>query len=138
MNVRLTVASLGAIILLLGVAGTMRPLMVAGMLGFVIDSAHTPFALGEVRATYGGLFGVMGLVLLWAAVDPFRYRDRLLAIGLCWIGACAARLLGASVDGPPGALGWFSAAFEATVGLLLVVGSLLAAPPPGTTAAPEA
>ena len=129
MNVRLTVASLGAIVLALGFVAILRPLLVLGMLGFVVvDASHTAFCLGETRATYGGVFAMMGVVMLWAALDPYRYRDRTLALGLLWLGACAARLFGASVDGSPGPLGWLSAGFEGTVGVLLSVASWLAAP----------
>jgi uncharacterized protein DUF4345 len=129
MNVRLTVASLGAIMLVFGFVAILRPLLVLGMLGFVVvDASHTAFCLGETRATYGGVFAAMGVVTLWAAIDPYRYRDRTLAIGLLWLGACAARLFGTSVDGSPGPLGWVSAGFEGTVGLLLTVASWLATP----------
>ena len=130
MNVRLWVASLGAITLVLGLAGIMRPQVVIGLLGFVmVDSAHTAFTLGEVRAVYGGVFAMMGVVALWAAIDPFRYRDRIFAVGLIWIGACAARLFGASVDGSPGAIGWASAVFEGSVGIALAVAAWLAETP---------
>lgn len=139
MNVRLTVAALGAIMLTLGMVATMRPQLVIGFLGFVlVETSQTAFTLGEVRATYGGVFAMMGLVTLWAAIDPFRYRDRILAVGMLWLGACAARLFGASIDGSPGALGWVSAGFEGVVGLVLTVASFLATPPAASTASPEA
>lgn len=139
MNVRLTVAALGAIMLTLGMVATMRPQLVIGFLGFVlVETSQTAFTLGEVRATYGGVFAMMGLVTLWAAIDPFRYRDRILAVGMLWLGACAARLFGASIDGSPGALGWVSAGFEGVVGLVLTVASFLATPPAASAVSPEA
>ena len=127
MNVRLTVAALGTVILLFGLVGVLRPELVLGALGFVVvDTSHTAFIVGEIRATYGGVFTAMGVVVLWAVVDPYRYRDRILVVGLLWLGACVARLFGTSVDGSPGLLGWASAMFEGIVGVLLSLASRLA------------
>jgi hypothetical protein len=95
---------------------------VVGFLGYALASqASSAATLGEVRATYGGVFMVMGLFTALAAINPVANRGRILFVGLLWLGAFAARVFGASVDGSPGLVGWLSAAFELTVGLVLVV-----------------
>jgi hypothetical protein len=91
------------------------------VLGFAIDpTASANLVLGEVRATYGGVFTVMGIYTVLAAMDPATNRSRILMIGLLWIGACLGRLYGVVMDGSPGWWGWVSAAFEAVMGGLLV------------------
>ena len=112
----------GLIILVLGGAALSSPGRVMGLLGYTFASQATSAAtLGEVRATYGGLFVVMGLLTTLAAVNPVANRGRILFVGLLWLGACAGRVFGAWVDGNPGLFGWLSAAFELGVGLALVV-----------------
>jgi hypothetical protein len=116
----------GVIILLLGAAGLFYPERVLGLLGFTVQNAsHAAAALGEVRATYGGIFLVMGVYTLVAAADPPRYRGRLVFVALLWLGACAGRLFGVWVDGNPGLPGWLAVAFEAAIGgaLLLAGGT---------------
>jgi Domain of unknown function (DUF4345) len=77
MNGRMTTIIPGAIIVLLGAAGLVYPERVLGLLGFSIQNAsHAAAALGEVRATYGGIFLVMGIATLVAAADPPRHRGR--------------------------------------------------------------
>jgi hypothetical protein len=95
-----------------------------GLLGYAFASqASSAATLGEVRATYGGVFTVMGLLTVVAAINPTANRGRILFVGLLWLGACAGRVFGASVDGNPGLFGWLSAAFELAVGLALVFAS---------------
>ena len=135
----------GLIILALGGAALFSPERVVGFLGYALASqASSAATLGEVRATYGGVFMVMGLFTALAAINPVANRGRILFVGLLWLGAFAARVFGASVDGSPGLFGWLSAAFELTVGLVLVVVSQTAsdaaavspvAPNPAPTAA---
>jgi hypothetical protein len=122
MNGRMTTIIPGVVILLLGAAGLVYPERVLGLLGFSIQNAsHAAAALGEVRATYGGIFLVMGIATLVAAADPPRHRGRLTLVALLWLGACAGRLFGVWVDGNPGVPGWLAAAFEAAIGATLLV-----------------
>ena len=123
MNPRITTIIVGSIITLLGLAGLLYPDRVMGILGFgATNMARAASVLGEIRATYGGIFLVMGVFTLLAARDPAAQRGRLLLIGLMWLGACAGRVLSVSLDGSPGLPGWLTAAFELAVG-----GALLAA-----------
>jgi hypothetical protein len=122
MNPRITTIIIGSIILLLGLAGLLYPGRVMGLLGFIPANASSSAAVfGEVRATYGGIFVVMGVFTLLAASDPAAQRARLLFIGLLWLGACAGRLLSMSVDGNPGLPGWLAAVFELIVGGALMI-----------------
>jgi hypothetical protein len=121
MNPRVTTILIGIIILALGGFGLIYPERVLGMLGFMsANASHSAATLGEVRATYGGLFVVMGIYTLLAATDPAAHRARLLFVGLLWLGACAGRLFGVYVDGNPGLPGWGAAAFELLIGGVLV------------------
>lgn len=129
MNPRITTIIVGLITLALGLAGLLYPDRVMGLVGFaILNTSHSAAVLGEVRATYGGLFVVMGVYTLMAALDPAAHRGRLMFIGLLWLGACAGRLIGTYVDGNPGVPGWVAAAFELIVGGALVVASSLARP----------
>ena len=122
MTPRTTTIVVAFVILLLGTAGLIYPERVLGVVGFAIQNpSHTAAAMGEVRATYGGLFLVMGLAALLGALDPVAHRAPLRLIGLLWLGACAGRLLGVYLDGSPGLPGWAAAAFELLVGGALLV-----------------
>ena len=122
MSPRLGTVVVGVLSLLLGSAGLVYPDRVLGLLGFAVAStAHAAAALGEVRATYGGVFLVLGVSTLLAAGNPAAHRGRLTLLGLVWLGAAAGRLFGAYADGNPGLIGWLSAAFELAMGATLVV-----------------
>jgi hypothetical protein len=139
MNPRVTAIVAGLVITALGLAGLMYPDRVMGFLGFAMAPASKAAAvLGEIRATYGGLFTVMGIMTLWAGIDPVASRSRLLLVGLLWLGACAGRGFGAYVDGNPGVPGWVSLGFEFVVGAALVAASFSARPtaPRSVAAAP--
>lgn len=139
MNPRVVTALIGTIILVLGLAGLFYPERVMGVLGFALASpAHAAITYGEVRATYGGIFVVMGVYTLLAAFEPGRHRARLLLIGLLWLGAFAGRLLGTFTDGSPGFLGWLAVAFELVMGGALVLAAQTADPatPAAATAEP--
>src|SRR5262249_6639689 len=99
MNPRVTTGIIGTIILALGLAALVLPeFVMTHVLGFAIDPSHSHNAvLGEVRATYGGLFTVMGIFALLAVGDPVANRGRLLLIGFLWLGAGAGRLVGVYV-----------------------------------------
>ena len=122
MNPRLTTTVIGVLTTVMGVLALAYPeLVMQHVLGFAIDPQFTQaFVRGEVRAAYGGIFTVMGIYTVLAAMDPATNRGRILMIGLLWIGACLGRMWGMVVDGYPGAWGLFSAIFEVVIGGLLV------------------
>ena len=137
MNPRITAAVVGVITLGLGLAGLLYPARVMGLLGFtVLNASQAAAVLGEVRATYGGLFVVLGVYTLAAAMRPSMPRAPLLLIGLLWLGACAGRLLGASLDGNPGLFGWLFMTVELLLGASLVAAAVL--PMPAAAAATDA
>ena len=129
MNPRVVAIVTGVITTVLGLAGLLYPDRVMGMLGFaILNTANSAAVMGEVRATYGGLFVVLGGYTLLTAMDPAQQRPRLMFIGLLWLGACAGRMLGVNVNGNPGLPGWGAAALELLVGGSLVATSLTARP----------
>ena len=137
MNARVAAIAVGLITLALALAGLVYPERVMGLLGFTVqNAAHTAAVLGEVRATYGGIFLVLGVATLVAAANPSANRGRLAFLGLVWLGALAARLFGVSVDGNPGLPGWMSATFEAAMGGTLLAAAQAATPPGAQPVAP--
>ncbi len=121
MSPRLITIVVGMVMLALGVFGLIYPERTLGLLGLAYaNPSHMAAALGEVRATYGGLFVVMACFTLLAGLDPKAHRPRLLFIGLLWVGMCLGRLFGVYVDGNPGLPGWLAAAFELAIGAALV------------------
>ncbi len=122
MNPRVTTTVIGVLTTIMGVLALTYPaLVMRHVLGFTVDPTYTAnFVLGEVRAAYGGVFTVIGIYTVLAAMDPATNRGRILMIGLIWVGACVGRLYGVVVDGTPGAWGWLSAVFEAVMGGMLI------------------
>jgi hypothetical protein len=134
---RIATAIVGVLTVVLGLAGLVYPERVIGLLGFAVQNAsHAAAALGEIRATYGGIFLALGIFTLMAAPSPWAQRGRLVCLACVWLGACAARLFGVWVDGNPGVFGWLSALFEIAMGGTLLFASQ--APAPATVAAPAA
>jgi len=130
MSARGITLTTGTVILLMGLAGLFYPDRVMGLLGFtVLNATQSAAVLGEVRATYGGLFAVMGASVVIAAFNPAGNRGRLVAIGLLWLGACGGRLLGVTVDGNPGVFGWLAVVFEAAMGSALLLAAQRAGSP---------
>ncbi|MBI3783903.1 MAG: DUF4345 domain-containing protein [Deltaproteobacteria bacterium] len=126
MNPRVLTAFAGTVTLALGVAGLLYPDRVMGVLGFgIVNAAAASAVLGEVRATYGGVFAVMGIFTLLSVLDPAANRNRLMFIACMWFGACGGRLLGTSIEGSPGVFGWLSAAFELLMGSALMAAAWL-------------
>ena len=83
-------------------------------------------AYGEARAIYGGLFAVLGgLHALGRHRPGGQAVAPLLMAGLIWLGICAGRLLGVSIDGNPGVFGWFGVVGEAALGMALVSAATL-------------
>lgn len=125
MNARVLALIGGVVTLVGGLAGLFGPEQALPWIGF---RAVEPIAwsLGEVRATYGGLFVVIGVYGLLAALDPVAHRGRLLMIGLMWWGVAGGRALGASLDGNPGVLVWGYLVGETLLGGLFVAASATA------------
>jgi drug/metabolite transporter superfamily protein YnfA len=80
----------GLVILALGGAALLSPERVMGLLGYTFASRTSSAAtLGEVRATYGGVFTVMGLLTAPRGDQPGResraysLRGASVAGGLC-------------------------------------------------------
>jgi hypothetical protein len=102
---------------------------VLDFVGFAPAMPTAPaLAYGEARAVYGGLFAVLGAFTLWGAIDPPGKRSALLMAGLLWLGLCAGRLLGVSIDGNPGIVGWIGVLWEAAFGLALLWSALAKLP----------
>jgi len=116
---------------LLGMAALLEPEMVMErVLGFAVDPKSTEnFVHGEVRAAYGGIFTVVGVFTVIAAMNPYLHRSRIFMVGMIWLGACGGRVFGAFSDGSPGAFGWVSAVLEGIVGAALLYAAQAAAPP---------
>jgi hypothetical protein len=130
MSARTITLVAGTVILLMGLAALFYPDRVMGLLGFmVLNASESASVLGEVRATYGGIFTVMGAAVLLAAANPAANRGRLVAIGLLWLGACGGRLFGVTVDGNPGVFGWLAVVFEAVMGTALLLAAQRAGSP---------
>lgn len=137
MNPRVVAIVTGAVTTAFGLAGLLYPDRVMGVLGFaILNTANAAAVMGEVRATYGGLFVVLGVYTLLIALDPPAHRSRLMFIGLLWLGACAGRLLGVNINGNPGLPGWGAAAFELLMGGALVGASAIARPAAASIARP--
>jgi len=130
MNLRMATAIIGLFTLILGVLALFYPeLVMTRVVGLAVDPSFSAnFVRGEVRATYGGLFTVIGIYTVLSAMDPTANRGRLLFIGLLWLGLAGGRLFGVVVDGGPGIMGWISLLFEAGVGCVLVAMSQIASP----------
>jgi hypothetical protein len=135
MNPRITTTVIGVLTTIMGMLALTYPEMVMRhVLGFTVDPHYSAnFVRGEVRAAYGGVFTVLGIYTVLAAMDPHTNRGRILMIGLVWIGACLGRLYGVIVDGTPGAWGWVSAGFEAVVGGMLIAVSQMTPDTPART-----
>lgn len=129
MNARAVAAVLGAITLVMGLGGLISPERTLAFVGFApLTPSQPALALGEARAAYGGLFAMLGVFTLWGAIDPTNRRPLLLMAGFLWLGLCAGRCLGVSVDGNPGLFGWIAVLWEGGFGGALVWAALASTP----------
>ena len=128
MNPRILTLVVGVVTFVLGLTGLLMPqLVMDSMVGFAVNPAFpVNRVIGEVRATYGGVFTVLGAVTLLAALDPASQRARITLIGLLWLGVCGGRLVGVVYDGNPGAMGLGFAGFELAMGGALLLAALTA------------
>jgi Domain of unknown function (DUF4345) len=128
MNARVIVAVVGAVTLLLGLLGLLRPEWVMSFVGFdVASNASKTLVRGEIRAVYGGLLIAAAVFTLLGAPAPRANQGRLLLLAMLWLGAGAGRLFGAFVDGNPGLFGWLAFALELGGGGALVYAAQFAA-----------
>ncbi len=124
---RAVIAVVGASMVGIAAAGLVNPRFMLSFIGFSLgDPTSAAFQLGEVRAIYGGLFGVIGVSTLLSAIDPVANRGRLVTLGWCWLGIAGGRLLGARADGAPGLRGWALLTFELVAGGLVFACTLMA------------
>ncbi len=123
MNPKIASALVGVFSLLIGLTALLfTDFAMAHLLGFAVAPSWAATTVhGEVRAVYGGILIVAGIVTLLASSDPPAARERLLLLGLLWLGACAARLYSAFVEGNPGIFGWLSVVIELAMGSVLIV-----------------
>ena len=135
MNPRVTTTVIGVLTTIMGVLALTYPaLVMQHVLGFgVLPTWPASFVLGEVRAAYGGVFTVLGVYTVLAAMDPVANRGRIVMVVLILLGACLGRLYGVVVDGTPGVWGWLSAIFEAVMGGLLIAVSQMTPESPSAT-----
>jgi hypothetical protein len=135
MNPRVTTSVIGVLTTVMGMFALIYPTMVMQQVtGYAVDPGFSAnFVLGEVRAAYGGVFTVLGIYTILAAMDPATNRGRILMIGLIWVGACLGRLYGVVIEGSPGWWGWLSALFEAVIGGMLVAVSQMTPEAPVAT-----
>lgn len=139
MNPRIVAGVLGAITVVMGLAGLASPERTLAFVGFApLTPSQPALALCEARAVYGGLFTVLGAFTLWGAIDPAGKRSALLMAGLLWLGLCAGRSLGISVDGNPGLFGWIFVVCEGTFGIALVWSALARLPIPANARVEQA
>ena len=126
MNPTMVVAVIGVLTVGMGLFGLASPdFVMHRVVGFAVDPAFSEFFVrGEARAVYGGLFTVIGLHTVWGALDLEAHRGSVVLIGTLWLGLCIGRLISIAIDGSPGALGWFSVAFEAVLGGALIACAL--------------
>lgn len=128
MSTRLMTGLAGLVFFGLGVAGLANPRGVMDFVGFSSPTPAPPLVLGEVRGIYGGLFAVMGLFTIVAAVNPAANRGAILLVGLLWLGVCGGRVASAYLDGTPGLPGWIAAGVELFFAVVLIAVALSAEP----------
>jgi hypothetical protein len=121
MNPRIVAGVLGAVTVGMGLAALASPQRTMDFVGFAPRVPTEPvLAYCETRAIYGGLFAVLGAFTLWGAIDRPGKRSLLLMAGFLWLGLCAGRSIGISIDGNPGLMGWIALVWEGSFGAMLV------------------
>lgn len=96
----------------MGGLGLLRPASAARLIGLQPTGR---LGSSELRATYGGLFFALGAFAL-ATRDEVAFA----LLGAAWLGAAAARVGDALLDGGAGRDVWRAALFEAAVATLLL------------------
>jgi hypothetical protein len=125
MNGRVVTATIGVLTVAFGIIGLTYPLHVMEWVGFAPLMTKPNAGTVEARAMYGGLFLVLGVFTLWAAMSPRDHRGELLLIACLWLGLFGGRMVGVSIEGSPGLLNTLGAVFELVVGCLLLLAPYL-------------
>jgi Domain of unknown function (DUF4345) len=100
----------------MGLMGLLIPKIAAKITGL---SATNKTAFAEFRATFGGMFVVMGLLPIWTG-SAMAFG----MVGCIWLGAAFGRLLSVLLDeGYKEVKNIVGIGFEAGIGLLLLAGS---------------
>jgi hypothetical protein len=86
--------------------------------------AETVDATNHLRAL-NAMMAALGLLALWACLDPSRARPLVLALGVVMAALVVARLYAIAIDGLPGAAIWLYLAVETALAAVF-----LAWPPP--------
>jgi hypothetical protein len=124
MTPRTQLGYLAAILTLaLGLVGFLGPIWMAELLGFRAAQLE-PRGLSEIRATYGGLFIVMGAVMLWAVPTRPRGVPYLRFASFLWLGAGLGRFLSMIIDGVVTPMNFGGLALEVVVGVCALLASL--------------
>lgn len=119
MNGRLVGAVVGLIVVGFGLAAIAYPERVMQFAGFAVaPTASVAQATAEVRAIYGGIFVVLGM---WIVIAALRQSRQLLVFSsTLFLGAASGRLGGAYLAGSPGVWGWIGAIVEVVLGAALL------------------
>jgi hypothetical protein len=98
MNFQINLLRFAAIVFdLFGLACFFLPQQMVGLIGYQLTQ---PSAIGEVRATYGGLsIGIA--IFLWLCANPTHARLGLRLMLLVVAGLMIGRIVGIAIDGPP-------------------------------------
>jgi Domain of unknown function (DUF4345) len=124
MTPRTQLGYLAAILTLaLGLVGFLGPIWMAELLGFRAAQLE-PRGLSEIRATYGGLFIVMGAVMLWAIPTRPRGTPYLRFASFLWLGASVGRLLSMIIDGVVTPMNFAGLGLEVVIGVCALLASL--------------
>jgi hypothetical protein len=98
MTLKITLVRLGALgLLLFGLAYLVAPREMTALVGMNLG---LPSAVGDVRASYGGL-PIALAIFLWLCATPDRARLGGLLLVLTGVGLAASRVLSATLDGAP-------------------------------------
>jgi hypothetical protein len=80
----------------------------------------------EFRATYGGLFLAGHALAFWAILTAQSGAElAAAAVGAGWLGSGIGRIVSIALDKTGSGLNWFNVAFEAALGLMLLLPLLL-------------
>jgi hypothetical protein len=123
-SIPIAIVRLGAIgFALFGLAYLAAPQTMAALLGIQLTM---PSAIGDVRASYGGLPIALG-IFLWLCARPERVHIGALLMMLTGVGLADSRLLSLVLDGAPNAAAWTLFAIETGTALLGFVAMRLTA-----------
>ncbi|HEX9793973.1 MAG TPA: DUF4345 family protein [Planctomycetota bacterium] len=118
MDGKLLVQISGAVALGMGVVAMLAPGFVADFLDLL---PQTTAAHGEIRASLGGVWAAMGLVVL-GGMSTGKGRTMARGVGVVWGGAVAGRVLSLVLDDLVAPLTWLSIAVETALVVALFRG----------------